>query len=96
MPQGFLAGIYLDRRAVECLPQGVVLPFVGDHHAVGVELHGLPGEPLPVAMGRKGRDLEQSGIFPNDVENFGVAAVGQHFRIGSDDTAPFYSLSFGY
>ena len=68
MPQGFLAGIYLDRRAVECLPQGVVLPFVGDHHAVGVELHGLPGEPLPVAMGRKGRDLEQSGIFPNDVE----------------------------
>lgn len=68
LPQGFLAGIYLDRRAVERLPQGVVSPFVGDHHAVGVELHGLPGEPLPVAMGRKGRDLEQSGIFPNDVE----------------------------
>ena len=31
-----------------------------------------------------------------EFENFGVAAVGQHFRIGSDDTAPFYSLSFGY
>ena len=85
---GILSGIYFDRQVGQSLRKRPVTRLVGDHHAIGAELFGLPREQFPVPARRQHLDFEQVGPGPRHVERLGADRAG---RTQNGNPLPFIS-----
>ena len=74
---GLVARVDLRVGVGQRVAQGRVALPVGDDRGVGVELPGLRGQLLPVAVGRQRADLEAVGVLTHDVERLYADRTGR-------------------